>query len=101
MCQRINYVIKSILFNLIEVNLTTGNIFQWNLDRNSYIFIHENAFGNVVWKMTAILSRPEYVLRDCYETMIHAMHVAGTSNALYMSSFGDKQGPIQQNTVME
>ena len=23
-----------------------------------YIFIHENAFENVVWKMAAILSRP-------------------------------------------
>ena len=29
-----------------------------NLNRNSYIFIQENAFENVVWKMAAILSRP-------------------------------------------
>ena len=38
------------------VNLTLGNKFQWNLNRNSFIFTQENAFENVVWKMTAILS---------------------------------------------
>ena len=26
---------------------------QWNLNRNLYIFIQENAFENVVWKMVA------------------------------------------------
>ena len=40
---------------------TTRNKLQWNLNRNSYIFIHENAFGNVVWEMAAILSRPQCV----------------------------------------
>ena len=34
---------------------------QWNLKQNSYIFIQENAFENVVWKMAAILSRPQCV----------------------------------------
>ena len=29
-----------------------------------YIFIQENAFGNVVWKMTAILSRPQCVKKE-------------------------------------
>ena len=33
---------------------------QWNFNRNSYIFIQENAFENVVCKMTAILFRPQY-----------------------------------------
>ena len=32
-------------FNLVK--------FQWNLNRNPYIFIHENAFENVVCKMWA------------------------------------------------
>ena len=32
------------------VNWTLGNKLQWNLKRNSYIFIQENAFENVVWK---------------------------------------------------
>ena len=35
--------------------------FQWNFNRNLYIFIQENAFENVVGKMAAILSRPQYV----------------------------------------
>ena len=40
------------------VNWTIRNQLQWNPNRNSYIFIEENAFENVVWKMVAILSRP-------------------------------------------
>ena len=43
------------------VNWAIGNKLQWNLKQNSYIFIQENAFENVVWKMAAILSRPQYV----------------------------------------
>ena len=31
-----------------EIELT--NKFKWNLMRNSYIIIQENAFENVVWK---------------------------------------------------
>ena len=34
---------------------------QWNLDRNSYAFIQENAFEDAVWKMAAILPRPQCV----------------------------------------
>ena len=36
------------------VNWILRNKLQWNLNRNSYIFIQENAFENVVWKMAAI-----------------------------------------------
>ena len=32
---------------------------QWNLNRNLYIFIQENVFENIVWKMVAILSLPQ------------------------------------------
>ena len=39
------------------VNLTLGNNLQWNPNRNSYIFIQENAFENVVCEMASILSR--------------------------------------------
>ena len=45
-------------------NCTPENKFQWNLNQNSYIFIQENAFENVVWKMAAILSRPQSVNRS-------------------------------------
>ena len=43
------------------VNLTLRNKLQWNLHRNLYIFIQKNVFENVIWKMSAILSRPECV----------------------------------------
>ena len=34
---------------------------QWNFNRNSYVFIQENAFENVACKMAGILSRPRCV----------------------------------------
>ena len=37
------------------------NKLRWNLKRNSYIFIQENAFENIVCEMAAILSRPQCV----------------------------------------
>ena len=37
---------------------TLRNKLQWNLNRNSYISVQDNAFENMVWKMAAILSRP-------------------------------------------
>ena len=43
------------------VNWTLGNKLQWNLNRDLYIFIQENAFENVVRKLAAILSRPQCV----------------------------------------
>ena len=36
------------------VNRTLRNKLQWNFNKNSYIFIEENAFENVVWKMVSI-----------------------------------------------
>ena len=39
------------------VNWALREKLQWNLNRNLYIFIQANAFENVVWKMTSILSR--------------------------------------------
>ena len=43
------------------VNSNFKNKFQRNLKRNSYIFIQENAFENVVWERAAILPRPQSV----------------------------------------
>ena len=43
------------------VNWTPRNKLQLNVNRNSYTFIQENPFENVVWKMAAILSRPQCV----------------------------------------
>ena len=38
------------------------NKLQWNFNRNSNIFIQENALQNVVCEMASILSRPQCVL---------------------------------------
>ena len=38
--------------------------FQWNFNRNSNIFIHENEFQSVVCEMAPILSRPQCVNID-------------------------------------
>ena len=43
------------------VNFSLRNKFQWNFNRNSSIFIQENAFENVVCQMASILSRPQWV----------------------------------------
>ena len=42
-------------------NWTPRNRLQWNFNWISYIFIQENAFETFVWKMVAILSRPQCV----------------------------------------
>ena len=51
------------------VNWKLRDKLQWKSKRNSYISIHENAFQNVVWKMAAILSRPQCV-NACYSWAI-------------------------------
>ena len=47
----------------IIINWTLRNKLQWNFNRNSYIFIQENVFENVVCKMPSISSRPQCVKR--------------------------------------
>ena len=44
-------------------NWTLRNKLQWNFNRNSNIFIQENAFESIVCEMTAILPRPQCVKR--------------------------------------
>ena len=43
------------------VNWNPRNKLQWNINRNSYIFVQDNALENVIWKIAAILSRPQCV----------------------------------------
>ena len=43
------------------VNYTLGNKIQWNSNRNTKLFIHENVFEHVVYEMAAILSQPQCV----------------------------------------
>ena len=46
---------------LESVNLTLMNKHRWNFNRESFIFIQENALEAVVYEMAAILSRPQCV----------------------------------------
>ena len=67
------------------VNWTLGNKLQWDLYQNLNIFIQENAFENVVWKMAAILSRPQcdnHHTDLCPSIQSGAYHV---STIVYMS----------------
>ena len=43
-----------------QLNIALNKL-QWKLNRNSYNFIQEDAFENVVCEMAAILSRPQCV----------------------------------------
>ena len=45
----------------IIVNWTRANVFQWNFNQNTTIFIEECAYENVVCKISAILSQPQCV----------------------------------------
>ena len=49
------------------VNSNIRNKFQWNLKRNSNIFIQGNAFENVVCEMAVILYRPQCVKKHINE----------------------------------
>ena len=46
---------------ILLIMLLIRNKLQWNLIQNSYIFIQENAIESVVWKVAAILFRPQWV----------------------------------------
>ena len=45
----------------IIVKWIPGSTLQWNLNRNWDIFVPDSEFENVVWKIAAILSRPQCV----------------------------------------
>ena len=48
----------------------TSNKLQWNFNQNAKLFIHKNAFENVVCQMVAILSRGRWVNPSGAETGI-------------------------------
>ena len=54
------------------VNWTIRNKILWNFNQNTKLFIHENAFENIVCQMAAILSRGRWVdiflSRFCIDT---------------------------------
>ena len=60
------------------VNWTLRNKLQWNLNRNSNIFIQENAFESVVCETVAILSLPQCVKKQ-YPGGV-SLHLVSSSN---------------------
>ena len=58
------------------VNWALRDNLQWNLNWNSCIFFQGNAFENVVRKMSAILSRPQWVKVNILS--VHRVHDALT-----------------------
>ena len=61
------------------------NKFQWNFNRNLYIFTHENPFQYVVLKMAAILSRPQCVIEYCTVVLFDIAYPLSDYNDLIMS----------------
>ena len=54
---------QAIIWIIVKI-LLIRNKLQWNLKRNLYNLIQENAFENVVCEMASILSRPKSVNMD-------------------------------------
>ena len=70
------------------VNLTLMNNLQWNSNQYSNIFIKENPFQNVVWKMAAILSRPQCVNGPDVPTFIFSSSSCLRNMAWWRSTSG-------------
>ena len=47
----------------------------WNLNQNLNIFIQENTFENVVWKLPAIFSQPQ-----CVKQQLHSRVCSSNGN---------------------
>ena len=84
---------QAIIWTNIRILLIGPLERNFNYNRNRYVFIQENAFGNVVLEMVAILSRPLYdemicldwnVRHPCahlYDRRIHAFQAKGLETA--------------------
>ena len=68
---------------------------------NSYIFIQENAYENVVWKKAAILSRPQYVNSLSFLSCLIFLtnpHILFFYNATYLQT--DRPTPARHINVI-
>ena len=76
---------ESIIWTNAEILMTRtpGTKLQWNLKRNWYIFIQENAFENVVCEMAAIFSQPQ-----CVSQLAH-LSVSELNHHLFMKLHDD------------
>ena len=90
------------------VNWPLRNKLQWHLNRNSYIFIKENAFENIVRKMEAILFRPqcdellnrnEFLLYIIYVNVYVWISVSFFHSAFTFCSVNQNMNAILANAV--
>ena len=59
------------------VNWTLRNKLQWNSNQITKLFIHQNAFENVICEMSAILSRKRWVRwESCLQSQPWELYVA-------------------------
>ena len=59
------------------VNWTLTNKLQWNSNESKKLFIHQNAFENVICEMSAILSRKRWVRwESCLQSQPWELYVA-------------------------
>ena len=73
------------------INSNLRNKLLWNLKRNSYIFIQENAFEYVVCEMATMFSRPQWV--NAFSTQI--LEVSGSaSRASHLLTTGIVRGIV-------
>ena len=79
------------------VNWTLRNKLQLNLNWNSFIFIQENAFENVVWKMAAILSWPQCVKEVIFHIDLAIVHRFGHPRSSSLTN--QRQSRFTQNLL--
>ena len=66
---------------------------QWNFNQNSYIFIEENAFQNVVWKMATIflgLNVLRFQSTECHHWFRQWLTRRQAITWAYVGQFNDK-----------
>ena len=77
------------------VNQTLGNKLQWNLNWNLYIFIEEYAFENVVRKLAAILSQPQWVKHYIYYSNGQDIYIIWTHKRHLILMVSCQKGPTR------
>ena len=90
------------------VNSRLRNKLWWNLNRNSYIFIQENSYENVVWTMAAIMSRPQSINQQYFVSGVNWLvnvcmrnsSVCGKVPSIMIPSFGQPDSD-QMYTALE
>ena len=87
------------------VNWTRRNKLKWNVNRNSFIFIQENPFENVVWEMAATLSRPQCIklISICNDVLSYMqatrVEVDSVSIGFERGCYGEKCGNLYHTCV--